>query len=89
MQRNLIVNLILLLLVIIFAIQNYAPVIIKLYFWEVMVSTGFLIALVFVAGVILGVLTVSYANYRKRHKLKEEALLKEAPPEENTHIQGN
>ncbi len=87
MQRNLIINLVLLLLVIIFAVQNYEPVPIKFYFWTVRVSTGLLVAAVFVAGVLIGLLTASFANKRKLKKIKEESKLKEKKPEAEPEAQ--
>lgn len=70
MQRNLIFYLLLLLLVIIFAVQNFQAATIKVYFWTISVSTGLLITIVFIAGVLLGLFTASYAN---RRKLRREA----------------
>jgi len=72
MQRNLIFYLLLLLLVIIFAVQNFQAATIKFYFWTVSVSTGLLITIVFIAGVLLGLLTASYANRRKHRREAEK-----------------
>lgn len=72
MQRNLIFNLILILLVIVFAVQNYEPVNIRLYFWDVEVSKAFLVVLVLLIGVLLGVFTSSTASSRKKKKNAED-----------------
>ena len=67
----------LLLLVIIFAVQNYEAAIIKLYFWKVSVPTGLLVTVVFIAGVLVGLLTASFANRRKSKKQAEKAKAEE------------
>ena len=73
MQKNLIINLILILLIIVFAIQNVESITIKLYFWQVAVSKGFLVVLVLLVGALLGVLTTS-AAYRKKQKNNEKEI---------------
>jgi uncharacterized integral membrane protein len=75
MQKNLILYLILLLLVIIFAVQNYEAATIRLYFWNIKISTGLLITIVFIAGVLIGLLTSSLANNQKMKKLRAEGRL--------------
>jgi uncharacterized integral membrane protein len=82
MQKNLILYLILLLLVIIFAVQNYEAATIRLYFWNIKISTGLLITIVFIAGVLIGLLTSSLANNQKMKKLRAEGRLVDSKKEQ-------
>ncbi len=80
MQRNLIINLLLILIVIIFAVQNYEVIPIKLFFWTVEVSKAFLVILVLLIGVLLGIFTSTASAYRRK-KMKEKASETKAKPD--------
>lgn len=85
MQRNLIINLILILIVIVFAIQNHEPVLIRLFFWNVEVSKALLVVLVLFIGVLTGIFTSSVSAYRKMKRMKKEASSKEDTKKEETN----
>lgn len=76
MRTSLLINLFLIFLVIIFAIQNSAPIGIKLLFWNVKLSPAFLVILVLILGVLLGIFVSSLASIDKARKRKEAQLNK-------------
>jgi uncharacterized integral membrane protein len=71
MQRSLIFALLLILVVVIFALQNSDPISIKLFFWEIQSSIAFIMASVLFLGALLGVLFSMPAIARKREKIDE------------------
>lgn len=79
MQRNLIINLLLILIVIIFAVQNYEVIDIQLFFWPVKVSKAFLVILVLLIGVLLGVFTSTASAYKKKKKMEKVGETKDKP----------
>lgn len=66
MQRNLIINLLLILIVIIFAVQNYEMIDIMLFFWPVEVSKALLVIIVLLIGVLLGIFASTASAYRRK-----------------------
>ena len=56
MQRKLIVSLVIAILLVFFALQNSAEVIIRLWFWSVNTSLALVVILTFAAGVLMGLL---------------------------------
>ncbi|MBN2482182.1 MAG: LapA family protein [Bacteroidales bacterium] len=90
MQRNLIINLLLILIVIVFTLQNHEPVLIRLLLWNVEVSKALLVVFVLFIGVLMGVFTSSVTAYRKNKKMKKEEAKKlqetketQGPPEKS------
>ncbi|MBN2348361.1 MAG: LapA family protein [Bacteroidales bacterium] len=71
MQRSLITGLLLAILVIVFALQNSAPVPIKLGFWDINPSVALLVILVLFLGAILGIL-FSIPSIIKKKRIIEE-----------------
>jgi putative membrane protein len=69
MQRTLIIALLLLLIVVVFALQNSAPIQIKLLFWEVHSSIAFIMSLVLFIGALLGVLFSLPSIFKKNDEI--------------------
>lgn len=85
MQRSLIFALLLILLVVVFALQNSDPVIIQLFFWKVESSIAFVMASVLFMGALLGVLFSLPAIFRRNEKIsKLEQGLKDKPGNDPT-----
>ena len=68
MRKTLLFNLVLILVVIIFAVQNYEPVSIQLFFWPVSVSIALLVVIVLLIGVLLGIFASSAEARRNKMK---------------------
>jgi putative membrane protein len=71
MQRTLIIALLLILVVVVFALQNSDPVQIKLLFWNVESSIAFVMTSVLFIGALLGVLFSLPSIHKKREKIIE------------------
>jgi len=71
MRKTLIFNLVLILVVIVFAIQNYEPVSVKLFLWPVNVSPALLVVIVLLIGVLLGIIASSAEASKKKKKKTE------------------
>ena len=71
MQRSLIIALLLILIVVVFALQNSDPVQIKLFFWQVESSIAFVMTSVLFIGALLGVLFSLPTIFKKREQLAE------------------
>lgn len=82
MQRTLIIALLLILVVVVFALQNSDPIQIKLLFWDVESSIAFIMTSVLFIGALLGVLFSLPSIYKKREKIIE---LKEKLEEKSRH----
>ena len=80
MQRSLIIGLLLAILVIIFALQNSAPVPVRLAFWDLNPSVALLVILVLFIGAVLGIL-FSVPSIVKKNKIIEELKEKTEKPE--------
>ena len=87
MQRTLVIILVFIVLVAIFALQNSAEVVIRLWFWSVETSLALVLILTFAAGAILGIL-VSLGG-KKRKKEPERFILKEDPPAGDVPLEVN
>lgn len=71
MQRSLIIALLLILIVVVFALQNSDPVQIKLFFWQVESSIAFVMTSVLFIGALLGVLFSLPTIFKKRDQVAE------------------
>lgn len=71
MQRTLIIALLLILIVVIFALQNSDPVQIKLLFWQVESSIAFVMTSVLFIGALLGVLFSLPTIHKKREQIEK------------------
>lgn len=71
MQRSLIFALLLILIVVVFALQNSDQLIIKLLFWDVESSIAFIMTLVLFIGALLGVLFSLPSIFKKRDKIHD------------------
>jgi uncharacterized integral membrane protein len=72
MQRtSLIVALFLILLTVVFAIQNSAPVQIKFFFWEMNYSPAILVPIALLLGAVLGMLFSIPLLRKKNQRIKE------------------
>lgn len=71
MQRSLIFALLLILVVVVFALQNSDPVLIKLLFWQVECSVAFVMTSVLFIGALLGVLFSLPSIFKKREQIAE------------------
>jgi lipopolysaccharide assembly protein A len=71
MQRSLIFALLLILIVVVFALQNSDPVQIKLLFWNVESSIAFVMTSVLFIGALLGVLFSLPSIFKKREQIAE------------------
>jgi putative membrane protein len=71
MQRTLIIALLLILIVVVFALQNSNPVQIKLLFWQVESSIAFVMTSVLFIGALLGVLFSLPAIYKRKEQIEE------------------
>ena len=75
MQRSLIIALFLILITVVFALQNSDPVMLKLFFWTVNLPAAFIIPAAVLLGALLGILfsvpTIQKRNEKIR-KLKED-----------------
>ena len=71
MQRSLIFALILILITVVFALQNSSPVTIRLFFWSVRTPIAFLIPVAVFFGAILGVMFSIPALQKRNEKIRE------------------
>ena len=71
MQRTLILALLLIMVVVVFALQNSDPVQIKLLFWDVESSIALIMTSVLFIGALLGVLFSLPSILRKRDQIAE------------------
>ncbi len=71
MQRSLIIALLLIVLTVVFALQNSGPVPIKLFFWPVEIPVAFLIPVAVLFGALLGVLFSIPAIRKRNEKIRE------------------
>lgn len=65
MQKTLIIGIILAILLVVFALQNAAEVLIHLWFWEAYISLALVLLVTFGMGAVIGVL-FSIPSIRKR-----------------------
>ena len=68
MQRSLIFALLLVLIIVVFALQNSDPITINLFFWRIESSAALIISSVLFIGAILGVLFSLPSIFKKRDK---------------------
>jgi uncharacterized integral membrane protein len=80
-RTSLIIALFLILLTVVFAIQNAAPVKIKFFFWEMNYSPAILVPLAVLLGAVLGMLFSIPLLRKKNEKIKE--LEKTSAPDED------
>lgn len=71
MQRSLIIALLLILVVVVFALQNSDPIQIKLLFWQIESSVAFIMTSVLFIGALLGVLFSMPSIRKKSEKIDE------------------
>ena len=78
MQRSLIFALLLVLVIVVFALQNSDPIPVKLFFWEIESSIAFVMTSVLFIGALLGVLFSLPSIFKKNEKIEklEEQLTK-------------
>lgn len=82
MQRRLIISLVFAILVAIFALQNSAEVVIRLFFWSVDTSLALVVILTFSAGALMGLL---FSIPARRRRKNAEHLLTTDPGSTNIH----
>jgi len=71
MQRSLIFALLLVLIIVVFALQNSASIELKLFFWNIRSSAALIITSVLFIGAILGVLFSLPSIIKKNEKIEE------------------
>lgn len=71
MQRSLIIALVIIVITVVFALQNSGPADIKLAFWEVEVPVAVLIPVAVLFGALLGVLFSIPALRKRNEKIRE------------------
>ncbi len=71
MQRSLIFALLLVLIVVVFALQNSDPIFIQLFFWKVESSVALIMTSVLFLGALLGVLVSLPSIFKKREKIHQ------------------
>ena len=71
MQRSLIFALLLVLVIVVFALQNSDPISVKLFFWDIQSSKALIITSILFIGAILGVLFSLPSIFKKREKIEE------------------
>ena len=81
MQRTIIIILVFTVLVAVFALQNSAEVVIKLWFWSKETSLALVVILAFAVGALMGIL-FSIPS-RKRKKEPDASMPEEIPLEVN------
>jgi uncharacterized integral membrane protein len=72
MRARILVLIVLLLLVIVFTLQNAEPLLIQLWFWTVYISKALLIFLLLAVGVVLGLIVGSMTPGKKLPQLPSE-----------------
>lgn len=65
-QIKVYLSLVLLLLIVIFTVQNVAVVTINLFFWQFSVSRALMIFIVLIVGILLGWLGANWQQHRRR-----------------------
>ena len=75
MQRNFIIILVLIVLVVIFALQNSMIISLKLWFWNADVHLGFVLILTFVIGALIGILFSIPLIVKKNKKINQQSEL--------------
>ena len=73
MRLTLILVLIIMLLMVILALQNSDPLVVKVFFWEVKTSLAIMIPLAVLFGALLGVL-VSVPRFRKTREQNKRSV---------------
>jgi uncharacterized integral membrane protein len=71
MQRSLIFALLLVLIIVVFALQNSDPISVKLFFWDIESSKALIITSILFIGALLGVLFSLPSIIKKRDKIEE------------------
>ena len=66
MQRKLIISLVFAILLVFFALQNSAEVVIRLWFWSASTSLALVVILTFAAGAVMGLLFSIPARRRRK-----------------------
>lgn len=87
MQRTLVIILVFIVLVAIFALQNSAEVVIRLWLWSVETSLALVLILTFSAGAVMGI--VFSLGGKKRKKEPERYTLKEDSPADEVPLEVN
>jgi uncharacterized integral membrane protein len=82
MQRSLIIALLLIVITVVFALQNSNPVTIRLFFWTVNIAVAYLIPVAVLFGALLGVLFSLPTLHKRAEKIRE--LKKEKSEQEIT-----
>lgn len=67
-QTKLIFGIVLLLMLVIFTVQNASVVTISFFFWEVTVSRGLMIFFVLAIGIVIGLILGTYISSHKHTK---------------------
>jgi len=80
MQRILIIILVFIVLVTIFALQNSAEVVVRLWFWSIETSLALVVILTFAAGALMGIL-FSIPGRKRKKKPGDVHSHEEAPRE--------
>ncbi len=71
MQRSLIFALLLVLVIVVFALQNSDPIPLNLFFWKINSSAALIITSVLFIGAILGILFSLPSILKKKEKIEE------------------
>ncbi len=82
MQKTLLVILLFAILIVIFALQNSAEVVINLWFWSINISLALIVILAFALGALVGIL-FSIPQRRRKKSLSPVRDSNEATGEEN------
>jgi len=83
MPRNLIIALVLILITVIFSIQNSSPITMKFFFWDINYPPAVLIPLAVLIGAVLGLIFSLTSIKRKNEKI--ERLEKELKEKGHSH----
>jgi len=82
MQRTLLIILVLTILVAVFALQNSAEAVVKLWFWSIETSLALVVILAFAAGALMGILFSVLSGKRKKKPdtVPDEEIPREVKP---------
>ena len=85
MQRTLIIILAFIILIAIFALQNSAEVVIRLWFWSFDTSLALVVILTFAAGALMGILFSIPGKKRRKKSGSSENIIRDRLPNEQTN----
>jgi len=94
MQRTLILILTFIILIVIFALQNSAEVLIRLWFWSFDTSLALVVILTFAAGALMGILSSILGRKRKKKsgssdEMIQDTLSHDQSPSDNIPLEVN